>query len=132
MIRTLTFLFAALSVVGVGCAAECVSPSNYSRPFPQRIVDGVNVTGPYSGADVDAIAEVVRVRTEEPLLDIGTPLAISQRCFYNEIDLDAIPTDTADVRTGVACEGRCGHGTIYYLSKRGGRWAVRDSSSWMG
>jgi hypothetical protein len=132
MIRTLAFLLAALSAIGVGCVAERPSLYDHSRPFPQRSVDGVNVAGPYSAGDVDAIIETVRGQTDEPILDITTPLAIRQRYSRNEIALDAIPTDTADVRTGTACAGRCGSGTVYHLSKRSGQWAVRGSSSWIG
>ena len=122
----------ATLVILAGCAAERPSLYDYSRPFPQRSVDGVLVFGPYSAADVEAIVHLVNARTEEPIQRIGTPSGIVNQYYRGEIMLDAIPADTALVKTGQPSPFRGGHGMFYSLSKRSGIWAVRDSSEWIG
>lgn len=104
-----------------------------TRPFPQRVVDGVTVIGPYSTADVDSIYALMRTVTNNTILSIGTPTEIQRSYYRGDIDLGALPADTASVTTQRSPElsdGFHAPGMEYYLSKRKRTWGVRDSSRW--
>ena len=96
-------------------------------------MDGVGVVGPFSAADVSAILAETQPRTADPVFLIEVPRSIRERYQCGEIELDAVPSDTARVMAGSeAARNLSGSGAFYYLSRRNGRWSVRDSSTWIG
>ena len=75
----------------------------------------------------------VEARTAEPVFYIRTPRSIQERYYCDGLALAAVPSDTAEVwAAGEEARNLNGSGYAYYLSRRDGVWAVRDSSWWIG
>lgn len=122
-----------LAIAAAGCAPTRPDPYagyDYSRPVPDRVVDGVQVVGPFGARDVDAISALVRSQTAEPLLRIVVPLEARQRYYRGETDV--LPVDRAEVYTGQACEGRCGSGQVFVIVSESGAWSVESVGDWRG
>ena len=119
-------LFAVLSVAG--CVA-LQSPEDYDRPVSEQTVDGVRVTGPFSTTDADSILSAVRARTSDRVMSVSVPHGVM--VSYRRHEIDGLPSDTAEVWTYSSRPGLHGYGGVYYLSRRAGVWAVRDTSGWI-
>ena len=125
-------LLVASALLATGCAGSPESACA-SRPFPVRDVEGVRVIGPYSASDVEAILATVQPRTPDPVFGIEVPRSFRERYNCGEIELEAIPSDTARVWAGSdAARNLAGSGWHYHLRRLDGVWTVRDSSVWIG
>ena len=114
-----------------GCSSlERPTLYDFDRPVSVRTVDGVLVVGPYTPADLDAILSTIRAKTEDPILDIGPPSGRIQQFYRHK--LDRLPSGEAMIRTGERCEGRCGSGHIYYLTKHEHGWVAEYWGLWLG
>ena len=103
---------------------------DYSRPVPVRVVDGVQIVGPYGARDVEQILMAVRSQTNEPILRISVSTETLQRFYRGEIE--ALPTDEAEVQAGESCEGRCGGGPMYHLEREPDGWLIHTVGAWRG
>ena len=103
----------------------------FSLDDPQSVARGVTVQGPYSEADAVAALTIVRAQTNEWVSSIGPPQEMLLDYQCGEIPVDALPTNQMEVSTAIDREAEHSSGTIYFLRKRGGVWALQDSTRWV-
>lgn len=122
----------ALLLLLVGCGGphppDRWDGYDFNRPMPNRVVDGVQITGPFDAEAVREITALVRAETDEPILHVTIPTE-AMHAYFGGADLAG---DVAEVKTGEACDGRCGGGETFTLVYESGAWRIEGTGIWTG
>jgi hypothetical protein len=83
---------------------------------------GTRVSNALTDEDVRKIEALIRKVDTLPIVAIGRLEWFSPRPNVGTPDFEA--------RTGVACGGLSGRGTLYRISRHNGEWAIAESGNW--
>jgi hypothetical protein len=123
---TSTRVFVAVSA-GVLLLTLARLATDRQLTVPNYYIGNMQVTGTYSGQDIEGIVRFIRGVTPDEVIWIAVPSGT--KTAYTNADITRLPTDVVEVSTSDG--GFTVSGSLYTLKRTTGEWHVVDTRRWI-